>query len=384
MPSWHPTPTKPHYCRWIVPHIEMLKRHGFETSVLHLGIGDAIGCSWAEPIEDLTDRHLYCAVPGLNSRYQRLRWTYRSWLERAFPRMDEIYDEAVRRWGKPDVIHAHVSLPGGYFAAKLGQRHGVPVIVQEHYSGFESDARLPWRVGCLAREVGRSVAGFYAVSPGYARRIENTRLVKVAGVLPNPIDTDFFHPGDPSRLRRCRSHEIRIVTTGGVCWLKGSDLLLQALVEISRQRQVRATIFGPCEDLAPFGKWLCHPNVTSSVVMAGVVDQERLRDAYCSSDLYVVSSRSETANVSMLEALACGIPIVTTACGGPETLVDHTVATIAAPNDPAALAQSILQEAESGNRNIEKLRNFVQTRYSMPVVARAVEAAYEAAWHRTK
>lgn len=379
LPSWHPTPAKPHYCRWILPHIKLLKRHGFETTVLHLGVGDAANGSWGEPIQDLADRHLYCRVPAPSHRYQRLLWTYRSWLERYFSRMNELYDEAVRRWGRPDVIHAHVSLPAGFLAAKLGQAHGIPVIVQEHYTGFESDARFPWRVGALVREFGRSIAGFYAVSPGFARRIEATGIVKVAGVLPNPIDTELFHIGDRPKLQRHEDETIRLVTTGGVCWNKGSDLLLQAINEISKHQHIHVTIFGAYGDLAPFDRWLRLPNVASSVTLAGAVDQARLREAYRSSDLFIVSSRVETANVSMLEALACGIPVVTTRCGAPETLVDQTVATIVEPNSAEALIRGILQEAQCGDRSIEGLRDFVGARYSMPVVAQAVEAAYEAA-----
>lgn len=381
VPSWHPTPAKPHYCRWVVPHIELLRRHGFEACVLHLGVGDASGGNWGQPIQDLADRHLYCAVPGPVRRHQRLRWTYPGWLERFLARMEELFDEALRRWGRPDVIHAHVSLPAGFLAARLGQQHGVPVIVQEHYSGFESDARFPWRVGALVRELGKSVAGFYAVSPGYARRIEATGLIKVTGVLPNPIDTEFFNPGERSPLRPNDSEPIRLVTTGGVHWIKGSDLLLQAIAIISSCRPVHATIYGASGDLTAFRDLLCDSNIAPSITVAGAVNQATLRDAYRSSDLFVVSSRIETANVSMQEALACGTPVVTTACGAPETLVDGTVATIVKPNSAEALAQGILHEAQlpPGSRSIERLREFVQTRYSIPTVLRAVQAAYEAA-----
>lgn len=384
IPSWHPTPTNPNFCRWIVPHIELLRRHGFDAAVLHLGVGDASGGSWAQPIQERAGRHLYCPVPGPIHRKDRLRWTYRGWLERFQRRMDELYDEAVRRWGKPDVLHSHVSLPAGYLAARLGQRHDLPVIVQEHYTGFESDARFPWRVGALVRELGKSVAGFYAVSPGYARRIARTGLVSVTGVLPNPIDTDFFEPGSRGNSGPCNRETVRLVTTGGVNLRKGSDLLLQAIIEMSKHKAVHATIFGDQGDLAPFDKWLRNPDIASSVTLAGSVSQEKLREAYLASDIFVVSSRNETANVSMLEALACGTRVVATACGAPETLLEPSVATIVEPNNARALAHGILDEMARDDRSAADLREFVRGRYSIPVVACGVEAAYEAALRRVR
>lgn len=381
VPSWHPTPARPHYCRWVVPHIELLKRHGFDTCVLHLGVGDASDDRWDEPVRELTDRHLYCPVPSSDQWHQRLRWTYGPWLKRYLSRMEEVYAEAQRRWGKPDLIHAHVSLPAGFLSAKIGQRHGIPVIVQEHYTGFESDARFPWRVGALLGGGGLNIAGFYAVSPGYAQRIKATGLVKVTGVLPNPIDTEFFYPCNPSEPLHREDEAMRLVTTGGINFRKGSDLLLNAVRTIAEDRRIEARIFGDPGDLGPFRKWLDDPGAGARVTVAGSVDQTTLRDAYRSSDIFVVSSRNETANVSMLEALACGTPVVTTACGAPETLVDQTVATIVEPNSADALARGILQEAQMppSRRRIDDLRDFVQTRYSIPAVAQKVHAAYEAA-----
>lgn len=358
----------------------MLRENGIEAYVLQLGPEgnpSVMGAdSWLQPIRFLNEEHLYAPVPQLSASYQQTRFFYGSWLRKYTNRLREIYQIAVNQWGKPDIIHAHVSLPGGYVAASLGKEFNIPVVVQEHYTGFESDARFPWRTGHFVREMGRRIQGFYAVSPGYAERIRRTGLVRVTGVLPNPIDTGFFVPA------RCGSNgkPFKIVTAGNMDRRKGTDLLLEALRLLIPKLDWHLTIFGDTSQSARFAHWLHDRQFSARVSLPGKVPQSELATAYCGSDLYVVSSRIETANVSMLEAMACGIPVVTTSCGAPETLIDCSVGVAVDNNNPKSLADGILEVAQASERYQPSiLRQFVIDRYSKSVVFRLVLEAYQRA-----
>lgn len=379
IPTWHPTPTRPLWCNWVVPHIDMLRESGIQAYVLQLGLdGEEIPYGtdpWRQPIRLRNNEHLYVPVPNTSKSYQRTRFFYGAFLRKYATRIRELYKVAVEKWGKPDILHAHVSLPAGYLAAGLGQEFGVPVIVQEHYSGFESDARFPWRTGCFVKQMGRRIQGFYGVSQGYASRIERTGLMHINGVLPNPVDTVMF---EQKNLKRRESFQI--VTTGTVGKIKGTDILFEALRLLPEDLHWSVILFGDLANSNRFRRWLDAPGFSHRVSLPGKVSQSELVDFYSQSDLFVVSSRSDTANVSMLEAMACGLPVVTTRCGGPETLIDDTVGVSITPNDPRALAEGILSVA----RNPEKFdraasRRFVIERYSKPVVAKLVMAAYSRA-----
>ncbi len=380
IPTWHPTPTRPLWCNWILPHIALLRECGVESYVLQLGLdGEPIPAGmdpWRQPIRLLDKHHLYVPVPNPTKRYQRTRFFYGSFLCKYAERLRDVYRLAVERWGKPDILHAHVSLPGGYLAACLGREFAIPVIVQEHYTGFESDARFPWRLGHFVREIARHIQGFYAVSPGYASRIEKTGLVAVTGVLANPIDTDLFAPTPHTEPNK----SFQIVTAGTMGLQKGADLLFDALRQVSPELDWRLTWFGDYSQRDAFARWLNDPQFASRLTLPGQVPQTELVKAYSQSDLYVVSSRIETANVSMLQAMACGVPVVTTSCGAPETLIDDTVGIAVKPNDPYALAEGILQVAQNPQRfDRAMLRRFVVKRYSKPTVAKQVMEAYRVA-----
>jgi glycosyltransferase involved in cell wall biosynthesis len=163
-------------------------------------------------------------------------------------------------------------------------------------------------------------------------------------------------------------------------WLKGSDLLFEALRRLSPGFNWELSFFGDTSRKAEYSKWLDDPQFARRVTFRGVVSQDELRFAYSESDLYVVSSRSETANVSMLQAMSCGVPVVTTACGGPETLIDDTVGVAVATNDPQALADGILNVANNcSHYDPVLLRQFVLRRYSKPAVAKMVLDVYDSA-----
>ncbi len=380
IPTWHPTKHRPLWANWMLPHIELLRENGHEFYVLQLGLDDLPVPEqtepWNQPIVVTDDHHLYVSVPRAMRKYQRTRFFYDVFLKKYMGRFKEVFKVAIEKWGHPDILHAHGSLPAGYIAAQIGREKGIPVIVQEHYTGFESDTRFWWRTGCFIREMGRQIQGFYAVSPGYAKRIERTGLLQVTGVLPNPIDTDLFRPNTHPKIE----DSFRIVTAGDMGPRKGTDLLFKALHFLLPKLPWSLTVFGETSNRKIYSRWLDDPEFSSRVSLPGRVTQEELVKAYSSSNLYVVCSRIETANVSMLQAMACGVPVVTTRCDAPESLIEDSVGLSVERDNSKSLAQGILEVATNRRRyDPKKLRKFVEERYSKQVVAGMVLDAYRKA-----
>jgi glycosyltransferase involved in cell wall biosynthesis len=82
----------------------------------------------------------------------------------------------------------------------------------------------------------------------------------------------------------------------------------------------------------------------------------------------------------MLEAMACGVPVVTTRCGGPESLIDDTVGVSVRSKRPEELADAILEIVRNrGHYDAARLRQFVQERYSKQKVGQMMIASYEKA-----
>lgn len=357
--------------------MEILKKSGHDVFILQIDIKDDL-VSNASDVNDqgiilLGEKHFYCPLNFKFIKYRRNRFLYGRVLKKYSEKLIKIYQTVEKTWGTPDIIHAHVSLPAGYGASILSKKTGIPVIVTEHYSGFENDAKYWWRVGKFVKDMGKEISGFYAVSPGFAERVKQTGLVDVKGVLPNPIDINIFNCESPSR----GDDTFNIVTTGSLSWTKGTDILLESLRQLIGKLNWRLTIFGSISNEKEYSKWLDDPDFSSRIRLPGVVSQSELVSAYAHSDLFVVSSRVETANVSMLEAMACGIPVVTTSCGAPETLIDDSVGIAVVPNRSDELAKGILDMSKNlANFTSENNRNFVITNYSYSKVSKMLDRVY--------
>ena len=167
--------------------------------------------------------------------------------------------------------------------------------------------------------------------------------------------------------------------------IKGADILFEALYQLLGKLDWSLTLFGTFDQKSKFQQWFKNSEFSKRVFLPGKVSQNELATIYSNSDLYVVSSRIETANVSMLEAMACGVPVVSTICGAPETLLDDSVSITVPSENPKAMAEAILAISENiKNYKKEDLREFVVSKYSKKAVSDKMLLAYHHAISQIK
>ena len=128
---------------------------------------------------------------------------------------------------------------------------------------------------------------------------------------------------------------------------------------------------------------LQNAGLKNSVYYAGVIDQKSLPDHYGSADLYLTASRSDGSSVSLLEAMACGLPVIASNIPGNLEWVElWRNGWLFEDGDVAALAQTILGAAsESGiwQKYSEAARRTVSQRANWLVNALKLTEAYQLA-----
>jgi glycosyltransferase involved in cell wall biosynthesis len=96
------------------------------------------------------------------------------------------------------------------------------------------------------------------------------------------------------------------------------------------------------------------------------------------SAVLVLPSRAESLGMVLVEALACGTPVVSTRCGGPEDIVTDDVGVLVAPDDPVELAaalEDVLDNRERYDRNV--LRSHALEKFGAAPIATKIAAVYE-------
>ena len=241
-----------------------------------------------------------------------------------------------------DVIHAHFTYPDGVVGARLGRRYGVPVVITEHALWANWMDAYP-RVRRQAVEASHDSAFHLAVST--AGRDSVARYTGASDrlrVLPIGVDTTLFSPGDAPRRRE------QILFVGFINFTKGVDVLLHAMADLAARRpDARLVLVGgsfyrntrlQTEQLEQLSASL---GLKDRVSFVGLKPPETVAALMRESAMLVLPSVRESFGAVLVEALACGTPIVATRCGGPEDIVTDDVGRLVPVGDSTALADAM-------------------------------------------
>ena len=161
-----------------------------------------------------------------------------------------------------------------------------------------------------------------------------------ARVIRPAVDIDFFAP-DSARVETGPTW--RLMAVGSLLWLKGfEDALLAVKGLVDRGLDVHFDLVGDGRDRQRLLFAVHDLGLEEHVTLHGQQPPEKVRELLRQAHVFIVSSFSEgIANVA-LEAMACGVPVVSTRCGGmPEVITDGEHGLLVPVQQPAALERAI-------------------------------------------
>ena len=169
-----------------------------------------------------------------------------------------------------------------------------------------------------------------------------------AHVIPPGVDTELFQPMDRHAARRALgiAESKVILSVGRIEPLKGLDILIRAVAQVEDISDTRLLIVGGSPSSDPEVERLraiaSEEGIGHAVTFTGKVDQAELPAYYSAADVFVLPSYYESFGLVALEAMACGVPVVTSRVGGPRTFVrDSTTGYLIPWQCPEPYAQRI-------------------------------------------
>lgn len=246
---------------------------------------------------------------------------------------------------KPDLIIAnHISMMA-LVAWRLSNKFGVPYRIISY--GTDTNLLLKDQRYChILKTAAQCAERILSISVFIAKEI----LATVGGrveVIGGGVDLDLFYPS-PS-IPKVKNHLVffgRFVTEKGLWTLLEAFSLQKSAIKLELVGE------GPLRD--EIETFLSGSPLRESVRLTGYVNQERLRDILVCSGLAIVPSIwQEPLGLVVLEAMACGLPVVASSVGGiPEMISDGVNGLLVPPGDPSALAAAI--DSALGNRSVYK------------------------------
>jgi glycosyltransferase involved in cell wall biosynthesis len=190
----------------------------------------------------------------------------------------------------------------------------------------------------MQKRVSRSLARIITVSK--SARDDISRDFKIPpdkfSVVPNGIDTNVFYPVPEIERQINRI----IVTNSADTPLKGLFFLFRAVAELARTQEINVTVVGTPKKNGRILKLINQLNIGRHVNFTGRIDNREFVHHYARSSVAVVPSIYEGFGLPAGEAMACGVPVISTTGGAlPEVVGDAGV--LVPPADPAALAGAI-------------------------------------------
>jgi glycosyltransferase involved in cell wall biosynthesis len=253
--------------------------------------------------------------------------------------------------GRLDAIDAQFGYPAGVGCALAGRALGKPVFITVH--GLE-----PWVLGQGGRRARqlrwalRECAGVVCVSDSlYAAVLAEGVPPDRARVIPNAAGRDVFRPRPREEARRQLGLPATgrlVVSVGRFDREKGQLVLVGAFRRLrERVGDVRLALVGPRDAHEPnyLGEvraLVARSGLAAAVTLPGPQTPEQVSDWLNAADLFALATFHESRSCVILEAMACGVPVVTTPVGDNPMLIDppHR-GLLVPPGDEPALAAAL-------------------------------------------
>lgn len=226
------------------------------------------------------------------------------------------YHEVLKSIGKIDLTHLNVTYPAGLFALYLKQRHKIPYIITEHSTAYLpssthqfSKIETKW-----IKKIGLNASIICPVSQGLADSMEQFGVNNTYEIVPNVVNTTIFKPTASKQA----SDKIRILHISN---LKDEQKNITGILNVIKKlsdlrKDFTLTILGEGnnEHYKQKAKNLkIHENV---IRFESEKTTTEVAELINNNDLFLLFSNYETFSVVIAEAWACGLPIITSKCGG--------------------------------------------------------------------
>ncbi|MBQ5855919.1 MAG: glycosyltransferase [Bacteroidales bacterium] len=282
---------------------------------------------------------------------------------------------ALKLCKKPDLIHVHILTRLGVIAWIQKLLHKTPYIITEHWSRY-----LPGNdFGGFLRKlftkiVVRNAETITTVTENLAIAMKNHELKNDNYVvLPNVVNLDMFHISEknnnPCKIIHISCFEDKSKNISG---------LLESLKIIDDKGiDFQCKLIGEGMDLDLMKEKAKELQLINKVSFTGLLQGQALANELSSGDFLVLSSNYENMPVVILEALASGLPVVSTNVGGIKEMIDDTKGILVEPRNKEALAEAMIKMIETHkNYDANYLRNSVIEKYGYESVGMFLSRLY--------
>ncbi len=280
----------------------------------------------------------------------------------------------IRKYSKVskiDLIHVHNSV-AGEAALWFRKNNNIPYCITEHSSAYARDLVGQYEMNKNNRIYQNSGCNI-AVSIDFCQLLSQAFDLSFE-YIPNIVNTDFFMP-----LKNQNSNKkFKFINIANLNKNKNQSSLIKAFSKAFKGNEnVYLSILGNGPEYENIKKEIETNGMQKQITLYGFATRGEVLKELQSSDAFVLSSDYETFGVVLIEAMSCGLPIVATKCGGPESIVnDEKLGLLVDKNDTEMFA-SAMSKVYNGKYDNKYIRDCCIENFSENAVAFKLNRIYE-------
>ena len=235
-------------------------------------------------------------------------------------KVEKLFNRIISIEGIPEIIHIHYPAMAYYESfAKLRDR-GVKIVATEHWTNVLCKDVTPDNMRSLKWFDDNADAFICVGEPLKQSVIELTGTSRQIDVVPNVVPPIFFN----ARCIKENEQKFIFVASGRLVPVKQFDMLIESFADTFRyDNNVRLDIIGGGNEYSALQRLIQNLGMQEQILLYGPKKREEVAQIIKNSNVLVCSSRLETFGVPVIEAMACGKPVVVTdALGFTEPLDD--------------------------------------------------------------
>lgn len=360
----YPTPGDPQWGCFEKDQAEALIRLGHKVVIAAID-GRVLSYKLPLGLKHYQDEQISAYVHRLLPTRPLISKTLERWYrERAFL---WVFKRIVQLEGMPDVIYAHYMF--GMAQLRLVKQHyQIPILGLEHWSLLNKPS-LPGHLQTLGRVAYSTVDQLMAVSPSLQNQIKKHFNVD-SGLLYDMVNEIFLQQ---QLVEKSFRKPFKFVSVGSLNHWKAFDVLIEAFNGI-KDKNAQLYIVGEGADRNALEEQIKKLNLSERVHLLGRLDKPSIIQKLSESDAFVLPSRGETFGVAYVEALAMGLPVIATRCGGPQSFMTDECGLMVDVDDVEGLTAAMDRMQETINSyDPNVIRKYIRSRFSATEIAKQIE-----------
>lgn len=291
-----------------------------------------------------------------------------------FLRRMKAYKVGFSRMQKPDLVHANILHNTLFFAVWLKKIHKIPFVLTEHWSALQMENihKTSKRVLKIAKFIGNQAAYILPVSNNLLESLEQIGIKTPKKVISNVVNTEIFN------IEKNDNVVPKFLHISNLIPLKKADRIISVAKKLHNDGFKFTLEIGGDGDFQKVQKDINQLYAGNYIKTFGAITYQEVAEKMKNSDCFVLFSENETQGCVILESLACGVPVISTAVGGVPEFVQENFGILIEKNSETELYNAMKNILENNQKfeSPEILRNYVVSNFSKESIAKRFDEIY--------